>query len=429
MHRARGEEPVTADEWLSLDDTIRAQWDDDVVPGDDAILRDCCQSIPMPRPYVAGGAPTSPPWYRTMFSWDAYFSNLALLAHRRLDLVKDAIENYLAMIDRFGYMPNGNQVPLATRSQVPLFPDSIARYLAASADGDLLERAYPRLVEEYRGYWLADHHRTPAGLATNRDLGDPNLDPRLAAEAETGLDFTSLFEGNVSNTVPVMTNCSLVRYAQVLAGMAANLGLRGHSSQWRAEAAQRAERIRELCWNSEAGFFYDYDYVAERHVRQASPTGYWPLWAGVATAEQARSCVDFLPRLLQPFGLVTTDTAAESPFGAALGNEGLQWMYPAGWPPLQIIATWGLERYGHVEPMRRIAMRYLEMVVRNFRHTGELYEKYNVIDGGIELPNARYGTLPLHGWTSASVVLIGRQLFFDQPIDDQVPEFAPPWSD
>ena len=38
-------------------------------------------------------------------------------------------------------------------------------------------------------------HVTPTALATNWDAGDPNWAPTLAAEAETGLDFTPIFDG------------------------------------------------------------------------------------------------------------------------------------------------------------------------------------------------------------------------------------------
>jgi alpha,alpha-trehalase len=410
-------------EWIALDDRIRSWWDADLVDAHDP-RRSAVASIPLPRPYVAGAAPTSPPWYTTMFSWDTYFTNLALLVHDRPDLVRDHIENYLAMIGKYGYMPNGNDEAMATRSQVPLFPDSIWRYLVRTADGDLLRRAYQALCEEYRGYWSAPHHATDCGLATNADLGDPVLDWRLAAEAETGLDWTSLWEGDVTATAPVMTNSALVRYAEVLAAMASALGRSAEAMAWRQDAEQRAARIRSLCWDESTGFFYDYMYREDRHVRQAAVTGFWPLWAGVASADQARRAAASLPRFLHPYGLATTETAAPSPYGDLLEKADLQWMYPAGWPPLHIMTCWALDRYGLAGEARRSVTGYLASVLGHYQADGELYEKYNVVDGTLELPNARYGTITLHGWTSASVVLLGRRLFHDAAIDEQVPGTA-----
>ncbi|MGI8591546.1 MAG: trehalase family glycosidase [Nakamurella sp.] len=406
------------DRWRNLDATVRTWWDQDVVTWQQSRDLGVVDAMEMPRPYVAGGADGSPFWYSTMFNWDAYFSNLALLAHGRLDLVRDAIENYLAMIDRLGYMPNGNQLGLSTRSQTPLFPDSIERYLTITDDQDLAARAYPRLVAEYRGYWTADHHSTPTGLATNRDLGDPTLDPRLASEAETGLDWTPLYEGDVRAIAPVITNAALVRYARVLAEIAARLGLDGESEQWHEEARGRAALLQKWCWNETEGFFYDYHHVQERFVTGAGATGLWALWAGAATSEQAARCVEFLPRLLGDHGLATTETSEPSPYPDLLDDQAMQWMYPAGWAPLQMIAVSGLDAYGFSEQASDIAERFVSMVVDQFDVTGRLYEKYNVVDGTIVLPNDRYGTIPLHGWTSAAVVLLGRRLY-GEPAEDR----------
>jgi alpha,alpha-trehalase len=127
---------------------------------------------------------------------------------------------------------------------------------------------------------------------------------------------------------------------------------------------------------------------------------------------------------LHPYGLATTETAAPSPYGDLLEKADLQWMYPAGWPPLHIMTCWALDRYGLAGEARRSVTGYLASVLGHYQADGELYEKYNVVDGTLELPNARYGTITLHGWTSASVVLLGRRLFHDAAIDEQVPGTA-----
>lgn len=413
--------------WRELDVNIQGWWDEDVVdPANPATTFGSATMIDVPRPYVAAGTEGTPDWYRTMFNWDAYFTCLGLLVHGRHELVRDLVENYLHLVDLLGYMPNGNQVEISTRSQPPVFPDAIARYLQVCPDHELAARAYPLLVREYRGYWLADHHQTPVGLATCRDLGDVSLDPRLAAEAETGLDWTSLYDGDVRNTVPLIVNCALVRYAEVLSTLAASLDRLDEAAAWRAAADERAALIRLSCWNAEAGFFYDLDYVHGRYVRNAGATGYWPLWAGVATADQAQSCAAFLPRLLHRYGITTTETAPErTPFGDLLELADLQWTHPAGWPPLQLMATWGLSRYGLHDAARASATGNLGMMVQVHATTGRLYEKYNIVDGTTELPNSRYGTLPLHGWTSAAVALLGRYVYQGRPIEAQLPPPRP----
>ncbi|WP_433892694.1 trehalase family glycosidase [Streptomyces sp. CA-111067] len=414
--------------WQLLDDRVRTWWDEDLVTAQEDEIRADANTLFLPEPYASGGGKVGPPWYRSMFAWDTWFSNLALLVHGRHDLVRAHVVDYVAMVERFGFMPNANQAALRTRSQTPVFPDGILRYLTHTADTALLQRAYPALVTEYTGYWNADHHRTACGLATNADLGDPALDPRLAAEAETGLDWTPIYDGDVRRVAPLITNCALVRYAEVLAAFADRLGLPDDARRRRAEAAERGALIRELCWDEEAGFFFDYDHVAGRRLPHWSLCGYWPLWAGVATPEQARRAAEALPRFRHPHGLTVTDRPLPSPHDGMADGD-IQWMYPAAWAPLVIVTAWGLDNYGLHEAGRAAAEGFVACMVRHFEATGELYEKYNAVTGGLDLPNERYGMIRLHGWTSAAAVLLGRRVHEGTPMDRLVGPAGPAGAD
>jgi alpha,alpha-trehalase len=86
-------------------------------------------------------------------------------------------------------------------------------------------------------------------------------------------------------------------------------------------------------------------------------------------------------------------------------------MHPAGWLCLDIVAVQGLDAYGFGDVAERLCRRSLAVVLRQHELTGKLWEKYNVVDGGIELPNSRYGIVPFLSWTAAAVVLLGRRLF------------------
>src|SRR4029077_20134071 len=96
------------------------------------------------------------------------------------------------------------------------------------------------------------------------------------------------------------------------------------------------------------------------------------------------------------------------------GKNPLQWMYPAGWATTQLIITAGLDAYGYADASRRISARFLNLLLEQYRKTGQLWEKYNVVDGSLVLPNARYGNIPYHSFTAAAVVLLGRRVFRNQ---------------
>jgi alpha,alpha-trehalase len=93
----------------------------------------------------------------------------------------------------------------------------------------------------------------------------------------------------------------------------------------------------------------------------------------------------------------------------------VQWGYPAGWAPLHLITVAGLDAYGHHEEARRVAEKFVSLLIKVFQETENLYEKYNVVDGNVQLPKERSEVVPaLHGWTSAAAVILGRRVFTDR---------------
>ena len=89
----------------------------------------------------------------------------------------------------------------------------------------------------------------------------------------------------------------------------------------------------------------------------------------------------------------------------------MQWDYPSGWPPSQIIVVDGLEAYGYADEAKRLALKYLKLQLDVYDQTGKVWERYNVVDGNLDLPRERYPVVPLHGWSLASLVYLGRKVF------------------
>ncbi len=430
--------------WRSLDGKIRDWWQADLNKAHEAEIRNPDMNkiwysdeghreqesqvaeeneatlLYLPFRYTSAGG--SEGTFPEMYCWDVYFTNLGLAAHNRYDIIRDHILNQLFMIERYGMVLNGNRTYYLGRSQTPVHPMSVKLYFEHTQDRDFLARAYSILKKEYMGYWMADHHATSTGLATNRDLSDPEmfngdpteielcsnrLRPELAAEAEV-LDFTAIFDGDIRKCNPLMTNCALVRYAKTLSWMAVEIGWHEDARKWEKEAERRADKIQELCWSEKNGFFFEFQYEKKEQLPYWSLAGYWAMWAGIATEEQAEKIVANLDHFEQPFGLPQTSQVYPSPHPEF---ENLQWDYPNGWPPSQIIVIDSLEAYGYHEEANRLARKYIGLQLDIYRETGKLWEKYNVVDGSVNLPRERYPVVPLHGWSSASVVYLGRKLF------------------
>ena len=124
-------------------------------------------------------------------------------------------------------------------------------------------------------------------------------------------------------------------------------------------------------------------------------TTFWPLWAHIASPEQAARVRANLPIFERAGGLRTSDRVT--------GN---QWDAPFGWAPLQLFAVHGLQNYQFNEDADRIARAFLSMVVEDFERRGAIVEKYDVerrtsqVEGGI-----RFGYAENQigfGWTNGA---------------------------
>jgi alpha,alpha-trehalase len=395
--------------WVKLDNAVRSWWDGDLRHADeDAIRNDPKKTLLfLPFPYGSGGGSESA--FPEIYGWDTQFTNLALIAHGRTDIVRWHILDQISQIQRYGMVLNGNRSYYISRSQPPLLAWSVENYLTEKPeDEELALIAYPNLVREYSGYWNAPGHATPIGLSTCRDSGSETLRPELAAECESGLDFTPIFDGDIRRCVPIHVNVSLVRYAQVLSWLATRFGWHEKATLWKKEADQRAERIQQYCWDDKEGCYFEYDYVRKKRLPYYSLNVFWPLWAGIASKEQARQVVEHLKLFDRPYGLTFTDKHYPSPHHEYEFNE---WAYPEAWPPQQILVALALQRYGYHGEASAVSRRYIQNMLDTWDKTGHLWERYNAVEGGHDVPIEREPPRPLHGFTSASAVIAGRAAF------------------
>ena len=406
--------------------------------------------LPLPAPYVVPGGRFDEVYY-----WDSYFIMLGLVASGRFDLADDELKNFAALIDRYGHIPNGNRSYYLSRSQPPFFAQMVG--LLAEHDGDSVYLQYlPELKAEY-DYWmsgaaeLAPGHaarhvvRLSDGTLLNR-YWDERAAPRdesyredvltarsmpqrnagdlwrnLRAGGETGWDFSSrwfadnrtLATIDVTSLVPADLNSLLYGLERTLAKAYRLQGDASRAENFDARASARAEAIRRWLWDARLGAFTDYDFVHRTLRDRLTAATVYPLFAGVASRQQASAVAQSIKRgLLRPGGMATTQA-----------TTGQQWDEPNGWAPLQYLAVVGLRRYGEAELARTIATRWIETNVEDYVQTGKLVEKYDI---GRNAGRARAGggEYPLQdgfGWTNGVL----RQLLLLYPhavdVDRAVP--------
>jgi alpha,alpha-trehalase len=211
---------------------------------------------------------------------------------------------------------------------------------------------------------------------------------------ESGFDISFRFgpySGHTHHYAGVDLNSLLFKTEKDLEKIEGILNNPTEARKWQAAAEQRRQKITQYFWDARRGMFFDFD--AERNQRSTYEyaTTFYPLWAGAATQQQAAAILANLSKFEQPGGIVMSTQAT-----------GVQWDYPYGWAPLQLIPVEGLRRYGYTKEADRIAGKFLETVARNMRHDGTIREKYNVVTGSSEVPvTAGYRENVIgFGWTN-----------------------------
>lgn len=162
------------------------------------------------------------------------------------------------------------------------------------------------------------------------------------------------------------------------------------SAEWLARAAFRKEQVDQYCWNDGSGMYFDYDLALKEQSLYESVTTFWTMWSGMASPEQAERMVrKSLPKFEVTGGLVPGTEESRGPISLARPNR--QWDYPFAWPPHQILAWVALEKYGYMEDARRLAYRWLYMLVTAFvDFNGVVPEKFDAVALS-HLVNAEYG--------------------------------------
>jgi alpha,alpha-trehalase len=383
--------------------------------------------IPLPRPYIVPGGR-----FREIYYWDSYFTMLGLAASGRIELIRDMVDNFAWLIDRVGFIPNGNRSYYCSRSQPPLF--ALMVNLLAEAVGDpALPVAYlAQLEREYR-FWMSgsedganpgiavrravaveggilnrywdesdrprqESHAEDLQLAREFDTEPSRLYRNIRAACESGWDFSSRWLANghslatirTTDVLPVDLNAIVFHLESTLAETCGSAGRLDDAALYRGRAESRKRLLRERFFDGSSGFFVDLLSPDLRGTGVLSLAGAFPLFLGIATQEQAEAVCRRLSReFLWPGGWVTTRT-----------HSGQQWDAPNGWAPLQWVVYSGLRRYGFEAEAEEGARRWVRNNVQVYERTGQLLEKYNVEEIGAFAGGGEYEVQHGFGWTN-----------------------------
>ena len=406
------------------------------------------------HPYVVPGG-----MFNEMYGWDSYFIIRGLLRDGKRELAQGMVRNFFFELEHYGSVLNANRTYYLTRSQPPFLSSMVMAVhdtLDAADRRAWLAEAYPYLTRDH-ALWLEQGHQAgDTGLSRYFDYGvgpvpeleadtdyyggvvgwllehpdqapgllvrvDPKSPAALDAGSvyiqaphsyvlsadyyqgdramrESGFDVSFRFgpySGRTHHYAPVDLNSLLYKTETDLEHVSTLLGRTGDARAWHARAERRRQQMDRLLWDARRGMYFDHDFTTGQRSTYEYATTFYPLWAGLASPEQARAVVASLARFEQAGGLAMSRQ-----------ETGAQWDFPYGWAPLQLLAVEGLRRYGYDTEADRLSRKFLDTVAGDFRRQGTLYEKYDVVKRTSDVKvKAGYGTNVVgFGWTNGVFV-------------------------
>src|SRR5215467_10779696 len=272
---------------------------------------------------------------------------------------------------------------------VPQIPNP-AQALSGPAD-----RAFTVQVCDSGGPRRADARQCSSGtkvsLSEDYYKGDRSM-------RESGFDISfrfGPFGGSTHHFAPVCLNSLLYKAETDMEKFATLLGKSEEAREWQERAQRRKIAMNTYLWNAQRGMFFDYDFADGKQSAYDFIATFYPLWAGLATPEQAKAVAGNLGIFEKAGGVATSDR-----------ETGVQWDLPYGWAPMQLITVEGLRKYGMDEPADRISRKFISMVTANFQRDGTIREKYNVVTQSSETSiTAGYASNVIgFGWTNGVVL-------------------------
>ncbi len=393
--------------------------------------------IALPHPYIVPGGR-----FREIYYWDSYFTMLGLQVSGRVDMIQNMVDNFSFLINQIGYIPNGNRTYFIGRSQPPFFSlmvkllrdeDEKLQKEGREEEEGVLVKYLPQLEKEYQ-FWMKgadllsaatssqqrvvrmedgfilnrywDEYDTPRPEAYKEDVElshqskqkPEELFRHLRAAAESGWDFSSRWFNDVKSfgtihtteIIPVDLNCLLLHLEQTLSEAHQLSGNSKKSTEYLSLSNKRKSAIKKYCWSEEKGFFFDYDFVAQKQKEHYTLAAAFPLFFEIASPDQAISTAKILEeKFLKPGGMTTT-----------LEFSGQQWDAPNGWAPLQLITYKGLLNYGLDNLANQLKSNWTNANLKVYQETGKMTEKYDVCSDNAEASGGEYPNQDGFGWTN-----------------------------
>ncbi|XP_068914433.1 trehalase-like isoform X3 [Tenebrio molitor] len=379
--------------------------------------------------------------FREFYYWDSYWIIKGLLLSDMHETVRGMLDNFLSIVDKYGFLPNGARIYYLNRSQPPLLNAMVSLYISATNDTAWLEKNIQILDRELR-FWLDNklvdvvkddttyrlahydsesasprpesYYEDVTTASTAKD--EQQLYMELKSGAESGWDFSSRWiidqngnsDANLTSLhtrriIPVDLNSYLCQAFQKLSNFYVILGDYDNATFWDNQFNVWQKTIERVLYNHEDAIWYDWDNELGQHRKMFFPSNFAPLWAEAYDTMYAEDIGGRAAKYFKSQKIMDY----EGGIPASLSRTGEQWDYPNAWPPLQSIVVMGLAKSGNCEAIeiaQEFAQRWVKANQIGFNNTGEMFEKYDAEVPGQYGGGGEYVIQSGFGWTNGVVL-------------------------
>ena len=268
----------------------------------------------------------------------------------------------------------------------------------ASGDKAFLAEMFDKLSRFHR-WWYTDRDHNHNGVCEYGST-DGTL---IAAAWESGMDNGVRFDHTKMlkngehawsmDQENICLNSFLYAEKKILAEMATILDKPEVAQQFTQEAEALKTFVQTKMFDPETGFFYDTHIDTGEHIKVMGAECWLPLWAGIATPEQARQVME---KMMDPNKFNST-----LPLGTLdVSHPRLRptrgyWRGPV-WVDQVYFGIQGLRNYGFDREADQLLEKFIDNA-QGLTTDGPIHENYNPLTG--ETLNC-----PNFGWSSACII-------------------------
>ena len=306
--------------------------------------------------------------HRHMWLWDSAFHGVGMMRVVP-DTAKEIVLAMLEQVQEEGWLPHrvSPTLPLMEVSQPPILGWAVWNIFELTGDQAWAAECKPYLFR-YLEWMRLNRDKNGNGLPEWLMGGDPRC-----RSGESGLDNSPRFDGAVQLDA-VDFGSFLCSDYQCLAAIAERLGDKATQKACVARAERISTAVNNVLWAEHAEFYLDRDFDGN-FVDVKAVSGFMPLFAGIADAEQA----DALRKHLN-----NPDTFdAPLPVPSVALDSGFyckdMWRGPT-WMNTNYLVYCGLRRYGFDEEAACLREKSLRAVRKWYEREGCFFEFYDSLD-------------------------------------------------